>query len=243
VSDHSRLETHKLCPVVSTAITTKPAAWLFDLDGVLVRTEELHCEAYRSACAARGLDLPWDFPRYCVAAHYGPERLQEELRRELPGLFSTDFGWEALYRDKSRRYLALLEAGDVELQPGTAAVLERLAAAGAPRAVATNSTREQTLLLRRRLPVLATVEHWVTREDYSGGKPAPDAYLEALRRLANPPPERCVGFEDTPRGLQALAGAGIPPVLVTRTVYPDLAGVVPRLTVPDLAALPAALLP
>lgn len=221
----------------------RPAAWLFDLDGVLVRSEELHGAAYRAACAARGLELPWDFPRYCVAAHYGPERLQEELRRELPALFTGGLTWEAFYRDKSRRYLELLAGGEVELQPGAAAVLERLAAAAAPRAIATNSTREQTLLLREHHPVLRTVEHWVTREDYAGGKPAPDAYREALRRLGDPDPAECLGFEDTPRGLQALAGAGVPAVLVTTIAYPDLGGVVPALAIPDLAALPPALLP
>ena len=224
-------------------LPSPPAAYLFDLDGVLVRTEELHCEAYRATCAARDLLLPWDFPQYCVAAHYGPARLQEELRRELPDLFAGGFTWEDLYRDKSRRYLDLLADGEVALQPGTAAVLERLHAAGAARAIATNSTREQTLLLRDRLPVLATVEVWVTREDYAAAKPAPDAYLEALHRLGSPPPGACLGFEDTPRGLQALTGAGLPAVLVTRVAYPDLGGVEPRLAIPDLAALPPALLP
>ena len=230
-------------PRDAAAAGRPPAAFLFDLDGVLVRTVVLHGAASRAACAARGLDLPWDFPRYCVAAHYGPARLQEELRRELPALFADGLTWEAFYRDKSRRYLELLAGGEVELQPGSAAVLEHLAAAGTPRAIATNSTREQTLLLRDRLPVLGTVEHWVTREDYAGGKPAPDAYREALRRLGDPAPAACLGFEDTPRGLQALAGAGVPEVLVTTITYPDLGGVVPRLAIPSLAALPAALLP
>jgi beta-phosphoglucomutase len=228
--------------MAETRAALRPAAYLFDLDGVLVRTEELHHEAYRLTCAACGLDLPWDFPRYCVAAHYGPERLQQELRRELPTLFGGDLTWEALYRHKSRRYLELLASGDVALQPGAAEVLTRLAAAGASRAVVTNSTREQTLLLRRRLPVLATVALWVTREDYAAAKPAPDAYREALRSLGDPPAARCVGFEDTPRGLQALAGAGVPAVLVTAIEYPDLGGTAPLLTVTDLGALPPWLL-
>jgi HAD superfamily hydrolase (TIGR01509 family) len=178
-----------------------------------------------------------------VAAHYGPQRLQEELSRALPTLFAGGLTWEALYRDKSRRYLDLLEHGDVALQPGAAEVLERLQAAGTERAVVTNSTREQTALLRRRLPVLATIDRWITREDYPAAKPAPDAYRVALGRLGEPTPERCLGFEDTPRGLQALAGAGVPAVLVTRIDYPDLGDVTPWLAVPDLAALPPALLP
>jgi beta-phosphoglucomutase len=218
-----------------------PTAWLFDLDGVLVRSEELHCEAYKLACAARGRELPWDFPRYCVAAHYGPERLREELARELPALFA-DVTWEAFYRDKSQRYLELIATADVELQPGTADVLQRLAAADVPRAIVTNSNRAQTATMRERQPVLSTVPLWITREDYAAAKPAPDAYREGLRRLGVAAAD-CLGFEDTPRGLQALAGAGVPAVFVSRVTYPDLAGVEPTLAIPDLAALPVELLP
>jgi beta-phosphoglucomutase len=219
------------------------AAFLFDLDGVLVRSEQLHWEAYRQTCAARGRDLPWSFERYCLAAHYGSERLQEELSRELPGLLDPPASWQELYREKSGRYLALLASQSVTLQPGAAATLERLASLGALRAVATNSTREQTSLLRRQHPVLDMVPVWVTREDYTAAKPAPDAYLTALSRLSDPAPDVCLGFEDTPRGLQALVRAGVDAVLVTPISYPKLGGVQPRATARDLASLPSGLLP
>ncbi|HEV8631461.1 MAG TPA: HAD family phosphatase [Thermoanaerobaculia bacterium] len=216
--------------------------FLFDLDGVLVRSEELHHEAYRRACAARGFVLPWSFERYCLAAHYGPEHLQEELRRELPDLLAGERGWDLLYGEKSRRYLELLAGEDVPLQPGAAAALQRLAAAAAPHAVVTNSTRQQTALLRRRHAALDAVPLWVTREDYAEAKPAPDAYRAALQ-LLGAPPTQAVGFEDTPRGLQALAAAGVPAVLVSGIPYPDLGEVAPLLRVPNLAALPAGWLP
>jgi HAD superfamily hydrolase (TIGR01509 family) len=212
-------------------------AFLFDLDGVLVRSEELHHEAYREACARHGRALDWTFARYCVAAHYGPERLQEELRVALPGLLEG-VGWSALYAEKSRLYLELLAGGGATLQPGAATTLERLATTDAKRAVVTNSTREQTALLRAQHPALASVREWVTREDYAAAKPAPDSYALALHRLGAAAAD-AVGLEDTPRGLQALAAAGVTAVLVTRIDYPDLGPVAPALRVPDLAALPA----
>jgi HAD superfamily hydrolase (TIGR01509 family) len=214
-------------------------AFLLDLDGVLVRTEELHHDAYRRAAQARGFVLPWGFERYCVAAHYGQDRLREELAAELPGLLERAGGWDGFHRDKSRIYLDLLAAGDVGLQPGAAELLRRLAAEGRPRAIVTNATAEQTAMLRRLQPVLEGVPVWVTREDYAAAKPAPDAYLTALDRLGARAAES-LGFEDTPRGVQALAAAGVPAVLVTRVTYPRLAAT-PLLAVPSLADVPEAL--
>ena len=218
-----------------------PKAYLFDLDGVLVRTEELHHAAYRAAVAARGHELPWSFPRYCVAAHYGQAKLREELAAAVPGLLPDEPAWLDLFRDKSERYLALLASSPVELQPGAASTLRRLDAAGAPRAVVTNATREQTAVLRLRQPILDSAPVWVTREDYAAAKPAPDGYQMALARLGVGP-DGAVGFEDTPRGLQALTAAGVEAILVTTIAYPEL-GTTPALTVDTLAALPEELLP
>jgi HAD superfamily hydrolase (TIGR01509 family) len=219
----------------------RPTAYLFDLDGVLVRTEELHFAAYREVAAATGRDLPWSFERYCLAAHYGTERLRGELAAALPGLLPDVAAWDALYAAKSRAYLELLARAPIELLPGAAAALERLTAAGTACAVVTNSTREQTARVRRRQPVLDSVPVWVTREDYAAAKPAPDGYRVALARLGVAP-AAALGFEDTPRGVQALVAAGVDAVLVTHIPYPDL-GVEPRLVVPSLAALPEELLP
>jgi len=212
------------------------SAYLFDLDGVLVRSEQLHQEAYRQACARHGHRLDWSFERYCLAAHYGPERLEEELRAAMPGLLE-EIGFAALYGEKSQIYMHLLSQG-VPLQPGAEDVLQRLKRGRLAHAVVTNSTREQTALLRRHHAVLDAVEEWVTREDYAAAKPAPDAYLEALRRLAVTP-DQAIGFEDTPRGLRALVAAGVPGVLVSSVAYPDLDRSEPLLAIASLAELPS----
>jgi HAD superfamily hydrolase (TIGR01509 family) len=212
--------------------------YLLDLDGLLVRTEELHFLAYRRALAARGLDLDWDFPTYCLAAHYGPEKLQAELARALPGVFAEE-PWEELFRRKSAAYLAALESEPVELQPGAAALLSELARRGERTAVVTNSTREQTFTMRRRLPALASVPLWIAREDYRLAKPDPEAYLAALARLGGRP-EDAVGLEDSPRGVQALGRAGVEAFWVTSIPYPvDAPELRQARRYPDLlAALP-----
>jgi HAD superfamily hydrolase (TIGR01509 family) len=97
----------------------------------------------------------------------------------------------------------------VEPRPGALELLGRLAGAGVPVAVASNSQREfveRTLggagLLDGRFATVVSVE------DVANPKPAPDIYLEACRRLSAEP-GACVALEDSPTGVTAAAAAGM----------------------------------
>lgn len=196
-----------------------PALFLLDLDGLLVRTEELHCAAYREMCARRGERLDWSFERYCLAAHYGPEHLRQELAVALPGLFADGTSWDLLHREKRDLYAALLARTEVELQPGVAELLHKVRERGASAVVVTNSPRAACATLAARLPPLAAVDGWVCREDYERPKPAPDAYRTALARWGVAA-AAAVGLEDTPRGVEALVAAGVSARLVSAVAYP-----------------------
>jgi beta-phosphoglucomutase-like phosphatase (HAD superfamily) len=63
----------------------------------------------------------------------------------------------------------------------------------------------------------------VTRDDVARGKPYPDLFLEAARRLGVPP-ARCLAFEDSYNGVRAAAAAGVPVVMV-----PDLLQATPEM--------------
>jgi HAD superfamily hydrolase (TIGR01509 family) len=97
----------------------------------------------------------------------------------------------------------------VEPRPGALELLERLADAGVPVAVASNSQREfvqRTLggagLLDGRFATVVSVE------DVAHPKPAPDIYLEACRRLGAEP-GACAALEDSPTGVASAAAAGM----------------------------------
>src|ERR1700732_1038423 len=92
--------------------------FLFDFDGLLVNTEEIHFLAYKMMCADRGFELPWDFPRYCKSAHYDAEGIQRDICLELPDLRSQEPSWEILYREKKTNMISLLNQGAVHLMPG-----------------------------------------------------------------------------------------------------------------------------
>lgn len=187
--------------------------FLFDFDGLLVDTEMLHYAAYRELCARRGFELNWEFEQYYAIANGKSFGVWDGIARDFPQMLERE-SRDALYSEKKAIYVEALQSADLMLMPGAEELLLQLAAAGVKRAVATNSPRHQIELISERLPVLKTISHWVTREDYAQAKPAPDSYLKAINALAASG-DRIIGFEDSLKGLKALVAAGIDkPVLI-----------------------------
>lgn len=177
--------------------------FLFDFDGILVNTEQLHYKAYIKMCADRGFSLNWDQKTYLKHALFNSTGLRDGIYREFPDLKRFEPCWDILYQEKKRAYFDLLYEEGTSLVPGVAELLEALQAAKIKRCVVTNSVKEHVDLIRKQHPILDSIPDWVTREQYSDPKPSPECYLKAIERLAAPD-DRIIGFEDSPRGLQAL---------------------------------------
>ena len=192
--------------------------FLFDFDGLLVNTEHLHYQSYVNMLARRGYALDWSFAQFCEVAHLNATALRDALYSAFPDL---EPNWEILYEEKKQAYLNLLICGKVQLMPGVEPLLRELATAGIHRCVVTNSLLEQTRLIAAQLPILQTIPHWITREDYLKPKPDPEGYLRAIALLAQPG-DRIIGFEDTIRGLQALQQTSALPVLICPFHHPLL---------------------
>lgn len=191
----------------------------FDFDGLLVNTEHLHYQAYQNTLQAHGISFPWSFMEFAAVAHKSSEGLRHMITAHAPALVAKE-SWEKLYDQKKAAYQQILEQGKLELMPGAEDILAMIQQASIPHAVATNSTRAQTNLIREKIPVLNAIPHWITREDYKNPKPSPDAYLQAISILGKS--ERMLGFEDTIRGVQALQGAGITPILICSSDHPQM---------------------
>ena len=187
--------------------------FLFDLDGLLVNTEEVHFNAYKEMCRGRGFTLPWDFPKYFRIANADAQALERCIYAEFPQLQKSEPTWAILYKEKSRAFLHLLEQTPALLLSGAEILLRALERANKKRCVVTHSSKELASLLMKQNPVLQTIEHWFTRQDYHLPKPAPDGYLKAIETLAEPD-DAIVGFEDSNRGLVSLMATRAYPVLV-----------------------------
>lgn len=179
--------------------------FLFDFDGILVNTEELHFKAYKKMCKARGFSLRWDLPTYISYAMYSAAGLKEGIYKEFPDLKRYEPCWEILYKEKKQAYIELISDEGAALMPGVEKLLIALSESNIKRCVVTHSTKHQIDVLRRKNPLLDSIPVWITREQYSEPKPNSECYEKAIAMLADPE-DRIAGFEDSPRGLKALLG-------------------------------------
>ncbi|CDZ79586.1 Beta-phosphoglucomutase [Candidatus Rubidus massiliensis] len=195
--------------------------FLFDFDGLLVNTEEVHYLAYQKMCASYGLKMEWNFEEYCTLAHYSADALKNKLKKNYPQLFEKEPNWSVLYAKKKEIVIDLMKNGPISLMPGVEQLLLHLEKAKIKRCVVTNSPKELVDVLKVKHKVLQTIPHWFTREDYTEPKPHPESYLHAIKKLHSEN-ERIVGFEDTPRGITALLKTPAQPVLICTTKYPEI---------------------
>jgi HAD superfamily hydrolase (TIGR01509 family) len=191
------------------------AAVIFDLDGVLIETEELWDRARRdiarehggswtagATLAMQGMSSP-EWSRYMREEVGVPLRPGEINRLVVDRLL-------ALYRDR------------LPLLPGATEAVERLAARWTL-GLASSSNREliDEVLSLANLASFFSVA--ISSEEVARGKPAPDVYLEAARRLGVAPRD-CVAVEDSTNGIRSAAAAEMTVVAVPNREFPPAAG-------------------
>ena len=212
------------------------SALLFDLDGTLIDSMPHHNSAWQEWHRRR--DLPFDGDAFFAAT---AGRANAEIMRTLvPGRTAEDYlamadEKEMLYREIATRSL--------ELIPGFEALRAAARAGGMKLAICTASTPENMALAFERFGLDAHMDTVVSPADGVRGKPHPDIFLEAARRLGVPAAE-CIVFEDAPLGIEAAQRAGMLAVALTTTLpaeefqaFGNVLAIVPDLTSIDIAAL------
>lgn len=210
--------------------------FLFDFDGLLVDTEPLHYKAYKRMFARYGENLSWNFQDYCAAAHRSQEDLRIGLEKNCPGILDKESDWTILYQRKKEELLRIVEEEPVPCKPGAKGLLEILQKRNIRHAIVTHSPRVFLDLVLKQHPVLRQIPHLITREDYAMPKPDPECYETAIRRFSKEG-QRVIGFEDTPRGLQALLATSAEAVYVPSVSHPFLPNRKPFVLVPSLQIL------
>ncbi|MFI1470358.1 HAD family hydrolase [Streptomyces wuyuanensis] len=183
-------------------MSTAHSSVIFDLDGTLVDSEPNYYEAGRRVLAGYGVtDFTWEHhTRFIgIGTRETLERLSEEYGLGAP--------IEDLLAGKNRAYLELARAG-TEVYPEMRKFVEMLDAAGVPMAVASGSSRAAIEAVLAGTGLDAFLTTLVSAEEVAHGKPRPDVFLEAARRLGTDP-AHCVVVEDAPPGAAAAHAAGM----------------------------------
>lgn len=176
------------------------AAVIFDMDGTLVNTENVHCDAWLEVLARRGYqyDEHW-FEQWIGTA-------DRFLAQAVIDEHQLDLDRRILQKEKEVLFYELVVQHNHAF-PGVAAALATLQHR-LPIAIATNSSREDAEHVFRASPIEQYLQTVVTASDVEQLKPAPDMYLLAAQRLGVAP-EQCLVLEDSPAGAKAGAAAGM----------------------------------
>jgi HAD superfamily hydrolase (TIGR01509 family) len=208
----ARSTLRKVLPHVRTEHSTRVIeAVVFDLDGVLLDSEHV-----------------WDGVREQLARERGG-RWHERAQADMMGMSSVEWSRymhdviglpepaEEIDAEVVRRMLARYEE-ELPLIEGAVDAVRRLA--GSFRlALASSSDREIIDVVLVRAGLAELFEVTVSSEEVARGKPAPDVFLEAARRLGVPP-ERCAAIEDSGNGIRAAHAAGMRVIAIPNRLYP-----------------------
>lgn len=198
-------------------------AIIFDLDGVLVQTEKLKAHSYAIAVQRIcGLDEPdsraIEAYREIVGAarevtsRYVMDKLGLESKlRPLMAQYDASEPWDVLTAIRMKIYSEMVADPKVlrdNRWPHTVELLRVAKEASCLTALVTLSKRNDVLHVLHSLGIEQSLDLVITAEDVRRGKPDPEMYLLAARKLEVPPSE-CLVLEDSVNGVKAAAAAGM----------------------------------
>jgi len=191
------------------AFPRRVQAVVFDMDGLLVDTENVVFAAMQAAAQGLGSEMSFDLFKRLVGL---PAISSDLIVREH---FGEDFDLAA-WRGRVSHHFDEIAGAGVALKAGVVELLDALDALGLPRAIATSSTRgavEHSLGPHGLVDRFGAV---ISRELQTHHKPHPDPFLKAAQALGVDP-ALCLALEDSHNGVRAAAAAGMMTVMV-----PDL---------------------
>ncbi|MEW6095248.1 MAG: HAD family phosphatase [bacterium] len=176
-------------------------AVIFDMDGLMVDTEPLYSVAMSQIAEKRGKCFTLDIK----------QKVMGRLPIESLTIFKEQLGLnespEKLLEEREEIYGKIL-AQNVKPMPGLFSILELLSKMSIRKAIASSSQRVWIDLIVNKLGILDQFEIIVCGQEVKHGKPKPDIYLLAAKKL-NLNPEQCLVLEDAVSGVEAAKSANM----------------------------------
>jgi HAD superfamily hydrolase (TIGR01509 family) len=191
----------------------RPAAVIFDMDGLMLDTERLSIPLWTQAGIVFGYSITEEIVLRMVGIS------SKKTRELLLDEFGVDFPYDSVCEKFRFLVKKEIEKNGVPKKYWLVELLNRLSAAKIPLAVATSTRRATAGEMLRKADILDRFSAVVCGDEVTNGKPAPDIFLLAAEKLGVPP-SACVGFEDSPAGLMGLHSAGIRSIFIKDIIEP-----------------------
>jgi HAD superfamily hydrolase (TIGR01509 family) len=202
---------------------------IFDLDGTLVDTLELHVEAFLRVVRGMGIEVPRDR----IEQNMG-RTAKDVLRTIVPGIDDAEL---AYYAEMKEDILTDL-LDEINPLPGSIELLMRVKSLGVPLVLASSTTSVNVIKILQVTSLIDYFDRMVTAEDIATGKPDPDVFIKAAAK-GGAQPNYCLVIGDSIHDIAAALGAGCIAIAVAsgKHTREQLSALGPILTVSDLTEL------
>lgn len=182
-------------------------AVIFDVDGVLVDSNEAHLVAFQKLGETLGVPFTADFFGRVLGMH------NTQIFPLWLGSRVTRADAER-YGERKEEFYRELAVSKLREIPGSVDLVRRVRAAGFKTGVGSSGPRENVALALKTLGIADAFDAVITGSDITMGKPDPEIFLKAAAGLRLDP-VHCVVIEDAPSGVQAALAAGMPVIAIT----------------------------
>ena len=189
-------------------------AVLFDMDGLVLDTEKLYTRFWQEAANVLGYPMTKEQALGMRSLNRGAGLAK------MQSYFGLSVDYDRIRNKRIELMDAFVEQEGVVLKPGIHELLLFLKERGIKTAIATSSPMERTLLYLGSVGLQNSFDELVSGYMVEKGKPEPDIYLYAAKKLGVKP-EECMVLEDSPAGILAAYRAGCLPVMVPDQDEPE----------------------
>lgn len=180
---------------------TKKEAFVFDVDGLMIDSEPLARQAWDRVLLDYGLQMDSQTFSRMIGLRL------EESSQLVKDVFSLKVTPERL-AEKEQACMSKIMAQGIPCMPGLGRLIDEINRRHLPWGVATSSKRSYAYQVLEQIELLDSCQAVAAGDEVEKGKPAPDIYLLAARRL-NMEPSACIALEDSVPGVEAAAAAGM----------------------------------
>ncbi len=188
-------------------------AVIFDLDGLMLDTERIAEPAWRGAMSKFGFDISDnDFQKMIGITPKDASIL-------LTGIFGESFIYDDIRELALEYYYKSIAKNGIPHKDGLINLLDYLDKMNIPKAIATSTVREFADHKLTIAQIKHRFEHITCGDDVDNGKPSPDIFLKAAKKI-NMKPDDCLVLEDSRNGIIAAHAAGMKAVMIPDTLAP-----------------------